>query len=429
MLPVDLIAAKRDGLELTPEQIREFIQGTAAETIPDYQVAAMAMAVYLNGMTPPETTALTCAMLESGARLEWPDDGIPRVDKHSTGGVGDKTSLILAPLLAALDLQVPMLSGRGLGPTGGTLDKLESIPGFRTDLSIREIQLLTQECGCVITGTTRELAPADRRLYAIRDLTATVPSIPLITSSILSKKLAESLQGLVLDVKFGSGAFMKTPDAARRLARSLISVCSALGTPASALLTDMNQPLGRMCGNALEVMECLDVLSGRGPEDVRQLTLELAAEILLLIGRCNNRQHALKLASQPLDSGHALERFEHMVNAQGGRLRELPKSAPFVEFPAPRSGFVTAIDTEQLGLTLIELGAGRRRLEDPLDHSAGLEMLVRIGSEVAAGEPLLRIYSEHPECVTQRLGLAVQISDDPSPEPLPLIREHIAGSP
>lgn len=429
MLPVDLIAAKRDGLELTSAQIHEFIRGTAAETIPDYQVAAMAMAVYLQGMTSAETTALTSAMLHSGARLEWPGDGVLRVDKHSTGGVGDKTSLILAPLLAALGLQVPMLSGRGLGPTGGTLDKLESIPGFRTSLSVHEIQQLTQDVGCVITGTTRELAPADRRLYAIRDVTATVPSIPLITSSILSKKLAESLQGLVLDVKFGSGAFMKTPQAARELARSLISVCAALGTPGTALLTSMNQPLGRMCGNALEVQECLDVLSGHGPADVRQLTLALAAEILLLTRRCSNLQQALDTAAAPLDSGLAMERFQKMVHAQGGRINDLPPAATAVDFCAHRSGWVKSIETEQLGLALIELRAGRRRLEDPLDHSAGLEMLVQPGDQVDAGQPLLRVFSKLATDIDDRLRQAVIIGDEPPTDFSPLILEHLSSSP
>ena len=428
MLPVDLIAAKRDGLELTPEQIAVFVRGIATEDIPDYQVAAMAMAIFLQGMTAAEITGLTRAMLNSGSQLQWPNDGVPRVDKHSTGGVGDKTSLVIAPLLAALGLQVPMLSGRGLGPTGGTLDKLEAIPGFRTDLSISEIEQLTQSVGCVITGTTRELAPADRRLYAIRDVTATVPSIPLITSSILSKKLAESLQGLVLDVKFGSGAFMKTAQAARELARSLVTVCSTLGTPATALLTDMNQPLGHMCGNALEVLECLDVLSGQGPADVRTLSLELTAEILLLIRRCSSHHEALETAAKPLDSGQAMEVFQRMVNAQGGRLDALPRPGNATEFSAWCSGFVESIDTEQLGLALIELGAGRRRLNDSLDHSAGLQLLVQSGSPVSPGQPLLRIFAKHPELIRQRLRSAIRIGDGPPPEPRPLILERISST-
>jgi pyrimidine-nucleoside phosphorylase len=426
VLPVDLIAAKRDGQELTPEQIQEFIRGTAAEDIPDYQLAAMAMAVYLNGMTSAETTALTQAMLDSGSRLEWPDDGRVRVDKHSTGGVGDKTSLVLAPLLAASGFQVPMLSGRGLGPTGGTLDKLEAIPGFRTDLSITEIRQLTQDVGCVITGTTRELAPADRRLYSIRDVTATIASIPLITSSILSKKLAESLQGLVLDVKFGSGAFMKTPQASRALARSLVDVCSTLGTPATALLTSMNQPLGCMCGNALEVRECLDVLSGQGPADVRALSLELVAELLLLTGRCSSHHEAVTIAAKPLDSGHALEVFQRMVHAQGGRLDELPQPSKATDFPAWCDGYVHTINTELLGMALIELGAGRRRLEESLDHCAGLQMLITPGSPVTAGQPLLRVFARHPEAVFPRLKQAIHIGESTPAEPPPLILERLS---
>lgn len=425
MLPVDLIAAKRDGRELTADQIAAFIAGVADDSIPDYQIAAMVMAVFLNGMTTAETSSLTRCMLDSGARIEWPNDGILRVDKHSTGGVGDKTSLILAPLLAELGFQVPMLSGRGLGPTGGTLDKLEAIPGFRTNLSITEIQRLTQSVGCVITGTTRELAPADRRLYAIRDVTATVPSIPLITGSILSKKLAESLQGLVLDVKFGSGAFMKSLPTARSLATSLTSVCRSLGTPVSALLTNMDQPLGQMCGNAVEVHEVLDVLKGRGPDDVRELTLHLAAELLLLTRRAASLPEAVETATTPLDSGRALERFERMVAAQGGKLEQLPNPAPATELLAAQSGFLASIDTEQLGLALIELGAGRRQLHDQLDPSAGLQMLVRAGDPVQAGQPLLRVFSKTPDIPGSRLSAALRISSAPPLPAGPLIAERI----
>ena len=427
MLPVDLIAAKRDGRELTAEQIAAFIQGTADDSIPDYQIAAMVMAVFLKGMTTAETAALTRCMLDSGARIPWPDDGIFRVDKHSTGGVGDKTSLILAPLLAELGFQVPMLSGRGLGPTGGTLDKLESIPGFRTNLSIVEIQNLTQSIGCVITGTTRELAPADRRLYAIRDVTATVPSIPLITGSILSKKLAESLQGLVLDVKFGSGAFMKTIPEARSLAKSLTSVCRSLGTPVTALLTNMNQPLGQMCGNAVEVREVLDVLQGHGPADVRELTLQLAAELLLLTRGATSLAEATATASVPLDSGRAMERFERMVAAQGGALNQLPKPAPATELLAEKSGFLTSIDTEQLGLALIELGAGRRQLHDRLDPTAGLQVLVRLGDQIQSGQPLLRVFSNAVDLPAFRLTAAFEISPSLGFLPNLLIAERISG--
>ena len=278
MIPATLIAAKRDGHELSDAQIAFFIQNYSAGSIPDYQMSAMAMAIYLNGMTDRETATLTNEMLKSGARLNWPDDGIARVDKHSTGGIGDKTSIILAPLLAECGLQVPMLSGRGLGATGGTLDKLESIQGFNTNLSLDEMTRLTREIGCVITGASAELAPADRKLYSLRDVTATVPSIPLITASIMSKKLAESTDALILDVKFGSGAFMKTQQQATQLAKSLVETGKRMGVKTTALLTDMNQPLGRMCGNAVEILESIDILKNGGPDDARELTLLLAIE-------------------------------------------------------------------------------------------------------------------------------------------------------
>ena len=281
MQPASLIAVKRDGLELSDQQIDSFISGVTSGEIPDYQVTAMLMAIFLRGMSPRETAALTAAMLHSGTRLQWPPNGQPVVDKHSTGGLGDKTSLIIAPLLAECGVLVPMLSGRGLGPTGGTLDKLESIPGFRTDLSITELQQQVLQLGCVITGTTAELAPADRRLYALRDVTATVPSIPLITGSIMSKKLAESPHALVLDVKYGSGAFMKTAADAAQLAASLVRTGHSMNVATTALLTDMNQPLGGMCGNALEVLEAVMVMQNHGPPDVRRLSLLLAAQVLV----------------------------------------------------------------------------------------------------------------------------------------------------
>ena len=286
MQPAALIAIKRDGLELSDQQIDSFVSGVADGRIPDYQAAAMLMAIYLRGMSPRETARLTAAMLHSGTRLQWPDDGIPVVDKHSTGGLGDKTSLILAPLLAECGVRVPMLSGRGLGPTGGTLDKLESIPGFRTSLSIVELQQQVLSLGCVITGTTAELAPADRRLYALRDVTGTVSSIPLITGSIMSKKLSESLAALVLDVKFGSGAFMKTAAEAAQLAESLVRTGTSMHVRTTALLTDMNQPLGAMCGNALEVQEAVQVMQGHGPADVRRLSVQLAAQVLVDSAAC-----------------------------------------------------------------------------------------------------------------------------------------------
>ena len=418
MLPASLIAAKRDCQELSDAEIAYFIQGFAAGSIPDYQMSAMAMAIYLNGMTPREVATLTSEMLRSGTQLAWPRDGISRVDKHSTGGIGDKTSLILAPLLAECGVQVPMLSGRGLGATGGTLDKLEAIPGFRTDLSLNEITHLTQSAGCVITGASAELAPADRKLYALRDVTATVPSIPLITGSIMSKKLAESLDALVLDVKFGSGAFMKTRELATELAHSLVDTGNRMGVRTTALLTDMNQPLGRMCGNAVEVIESIDVLKGGGPDDVRLLTIELCAELLVSVGIDQDMESARQRCMILLDNGAAYERWCRTVEAQGGNPVATLAVAPESELTADRAGVVSAFDTEVLGLAIISLGGGRRRMGDPIDHSVGLEMLVRLGDVVRRGAPLVRIFSKHPDIVTTMIRQAITITDHGHAPPL-----------
>ena len=411
MLPASLIAAKRDCQELNDEEIAFFVQGYASGSIPDYQMSAMAMAIYLNGMSLREVATLTSEMLRSGTQLKWPDDGIPRVDKHSTGGIGDKTSLILAPLLAECGVQVPMLSGRGLGATGGTLDKLEAIPGFRTDLSLDEITRLTQTVGCIITGASSELAPADRKLYALRDVTATVPSIPLITGSIMSTKLAASLDALVLDVTFGSGAFMKTREQATVLAHSLVNAGNRMGVRTTALLTDMNQPLGRMCGNAVEVHESVDVLKGGGPEDVRLLTIELSAELLVSAGVDGSMEAARQRCAELLDNGSAFDRWCHMVRAQGGDPDTVLAVAPASELTAARAGVVSSIDTEALGLAIIELGGGRRQMGDEIDHSVGLEILVRLGDVVSAGTPLVRVFSEHPEVVTAAIRKAITVKD------------------
>jgi pyrimidine-nucleoside phosphorylase len=423
MLPASLIAAKRDQQELTDEEIGFFIQGFAAGSIPDYQMSAMAMAIYLNGMTPREVATLTAEMLQSGTQLTWPDDGIQRVDKHSTGGIGDKTSLILAPLLAECGVQVPMLSGRGLGATGGTLDKLESIPGFRTDLSLDKITQLTQSVGCVITGASAELAPADRKLYALRDVTATVPSIPLITGSIMSKKLAEGIEALVLDVKFGSGAFMKTREQATRLAHSLVDTGNRMGVRTKALLTDMNQPLGRRCGNAVEVIESIEVLKGGGPDDVRRLAIELCAELLVSVEIDADPEDARQRCANLLDNGKAYERWCRVVRAQNGKPEAVLKVAPVSELTADRSGVVSGIDTESLGLVIIALGGGRRKMGDAIDHSVGLEMLVRLGEVVTIGAPLVRVFSTHPDGVAATIRNAISISD--SGQALPLIVDRI----
>ena len=426
MNPTQLIAKKRDAGELTAEEMSFLIDGHVAGRIPDYQMAALLIAMFLRGLTDAETAALTDSMLKSGVTLTWPDECLPRVDKHSSGGIGDKVSLPLAPLLACCGVCVPMLSGRGLGPTGGTLDKLESIVGFRTNLSLDEIHRLTQEVGCVITGTTPELVPADRQLYALRDVTATVPSVPLITASIMSKKLAEGLNALVLDVKFGRGAFMKTREIARELASGMVAVGTRMGVATTALLTDMNQPLGRMAGNAVEVAESLDCLRGGGPSDLRELVIELGQEVLVSAKVTATRIEARARLLRELDSGRAMERFERMVAAQGGRLDVPRPIAPAHDLCLDRSGIVESIDTELLGWIIIDLGGGRRQLTDTIDHSVGLEMLVRIGDEVATGQPLVRVFAPQSKFdeAASRLRSAITIGDDPTDSPL-LIAERL----
>jgi len=415
--PSRLIALKRDGGELSREQIawlvRSFVDGETAES----QMSAFCMAVFFQGMSDEETTALTQEMLASGVTLSHPA-GSAVVDKHSTGGVGDKTSLILAPLLASCGLRVPMISGRGLGPTGGTLDKLESIPGFRTDLSIDEMSRVVDEVGCVITGATTGLVPADRKLYALRDVTATVPSVPLITASIMSKKLAESLDALVLDVKFGSGAFMKTREQATQLAKSLVRVGKLSGLKTTALITDMNQPLGQMCGNSVEVDESLDVLAGCGPDDVRQLTVALGAELLVASGLHQSLEEATVTLCRQLDSGAALKIFRRMVAAQGGDLDAERSRAPEFLAEATQEGCLSAVDTEALGLAIIELGGGRKHARDEVDHSVGMEVLARIGDSISNGDPLARVFGRDVlPATTSMIRDAFEIGPNPVASP------------
>jgi pyrimidine-nucleoside phosphorylase len=431
-----LIAKKRDGGELSDAEIGACVAEYARGDIPDYQMAAMAMAIYLRGMTTAETAALTDHMLASGARFEWPDDGVPRVDKHSTGGIGDKVSIPLAPMLACCGLQVPMISGRGLGATGGTLDKLESIPGFRTDLSMDEVRDVVGRVGCVITGATADLVPADRKLYALRDVTATVPSIPLITASIMSKKLAEGLDALVLDVKWGSGAFMKTADQARELARSLVATGLRMGVATTALVTDMNQPLGRLVGNAVEIDESVALLEGRGPADLLDVTLALGADLLSNSshskggprgGTLDARQQTLAVLQKTIDSGAAREKLAEMVRAQGGDLDSPRPVAPVCELVAEKCGYISQIDAEGLGRAIIAMGGGRQKLGDPLDHSTGIEMLVRLGELVDAGQPLVRVFAR-PDVASRvrpMLLAAIGVAADP-PAAAPLILERIA---
>jgi pyrimidine-nucleoside phosphorylase len=422
--PANVIAKKRDGGALTRDEIAAFVSGFTTGDIPDYQMSALAMAIYLRGMSADETAMLTERMLGSGIQMRW-QSGSPCVDKHSTGGVGDKVSLLLAPLLACCGLRVPMISGRGLGPTGGTLDKLESIPGFRTDLSLDEIHKLTGRVGCVITGASAEIAPADRKLYALRDVTATVASIPLITASIMSKKLAEGLDALVLDVKVGSGAFMKTLDQARTLAQSLVETGYRMGVKTTALITDMSQPLGRMAGNAVEVDETVAALSGEGSEDLIALTNSLGAELLVATGKVSTLEEGCALLQGHIDSGRGLDKLRDMVSAQGGDL-DAPRSiAPATIVEATRSGFVAAIDVEALGYEIIHLGGGRRVMSDAIDHSVGIETLVSIGDRVESGQPLARVFANGEEGQRARTVLPAhfRLQEEYVPRP-PLIIER-----
>ncbi|MCC7085985.1 MAG: thymidine phosphorylase [Pirellulales bacterium] len=426
MNPVAIITKKRDGGALLPEEIAAFIEGFVRSDVADYQMSALAMAIYFRGMDAAERSALIEAMLDSGSRLEWPDGFGTRVDKHSTGGVGDKISLPLAPMLACCGLKVPMISGRGLGTTGGTLDKLESIPGLRTNLSTGEIYDVVDRVGCVITGATADLVPADRKLYALRDVTGTVSSIPLICASIMSKKLAENLDALVLDVKWGSGALMKKQHDARELANAMVEIGTTMGVHTTALLTDMNQPHGVAAGHVVEVEEALEVLRGEGPEDVVELCLALGAELLVSTGLEKSHSIAADRLRGLLESGRPLEKFREMVIAQGGDLDSLPPHAPSTLMAARHGGYVSAIDTEQLGSTLIEMGGGRKKLRDKIDHSVGLAMLIRLGDRIERGQPMARIFAppEKTETSMKMLADAITISTEPTSAP-PLIVERI----
>jgi pyrimidine-nucleoside phosphorylase/thymidine phosphorylase len=394
MIPAKIIAKKRDGQELSTYEIRSVISAYAKGDFPEYQMAALAMAIYLRGMTDREIADLTLAMVESGETLQ-PVGSAIRVDKHSTGGLGDKTSLIIAPMLACMGFHVPMVSGRGLGITGGTLDKLEAIPGFRTNLDEAEIAKQLEQIGCVITGATERLVPADRKLYSLRDVTATVPSIPLITASIMSKKIAESLQGLLLDVKFGSGSFQRDASQARVLKAKLQAIGQVAGVKTSALISDMTQPLGMMIGNACEVLESMDVLRGGGPATVRSLSIELAARLLLCIDPSNDIAVLRQRLGSLLDSGEAFSKFEQMVRIQGGdltRLAPLEKETRVIAQPMMR-GVLTEIDCVTIGYGMIELGGGRSKKEDVVRPGVGIRWLSPLGTVVTPGQTLAIIYS------------------------------------
>ena len=395
---IDVIRKKRDGGELSRAEIEDLVNSYTQGETPDYQASAWLMAVLLRGMTRPETAALTDAMLRSGEVLDLSALPGRKVDKHSTGGVGDKTSLVLAPLAAAAGVVVPMISGRGLGHTGGTLDKLEAIPGFNVNLPVAEFRRVLEICGCAMIGQTAEIAPADRKLYALRDVTGTVESPYLICASIMSKKLAEGIDALVLDVKTGSGAFMKSETDAAFLAELMVETGERMGKQVVALITDMDQPLGNMVGNALEVVEVVEVLRGRGPEDLRELCLELAGWMLHLGGVAKTVAEAKKQSVRLISSGQALERFHQMIEMQGGDPRviddakRLPQARSTMQVASATSGCVGSIQCEQIGTACVILGGGRERKEDAVDPAVGIVLHKKVGDRVAAGEALATIY-------------------------------------
>ena len=430
-VPQWIIERKRDGAALAEADIREWIARYADGRLPDYQMAALAMAIYFRGMSPEETLALTDAMMRSGDALSWDGLSRPTADKHSTGGIGDKLSIPLAPLVASCGVAVPMISGRGLGITGGTLDKLESIPGYDTHLDNARFRAVVDAVGCSIIGQTDRLAPADRKLYALRDVTGTVPSIPLITASILSKKLAEGAATLVFDVKCGAGAFMKTPADARALADSLLAVARGAGRHAEALVTAMDQPVGETAGNALEIAESVDLLRGAGPADALELALRLAVPMLTLSGVSPDGASARALLEKKLASGAALETFAQMVAAQGGDARVaespetvLPQAPVLLDVAAPRAGHLARVDADGIGRAVLLLGGGRRAVTDAIDPAVGVSRLRKVGERIEKGEPLLRIHARiraEAEALVPQALAAHEIVDGPvAPPPLVL---------
>jgi pyrimidine-nucleoside phosphorylase len=435
MRAVDIIAKKRDRQALTTEEIEFFVQGLAREEIPDYQVAAWAMAVLLNGMDPRETADLTMAMVRSGQTLNLDAVAPVVVDKHSTGGVGDKTTLAVAPMVAAAGLPVAKMSGRGLGFSGGTLDKLEAIPGYTVALDIDRFLDVVRRAGVVVAGQTADLAPADGRLYALRDVTATVPSIPLIASSIMSKKIASGAHAMVLDVKVGRGAFMETLDDARELARRMIDIGERVGRRVTAVLSGMDQPLGRAVGNALEVIEAIDTLRGAGPADFAEHCLLIGGEMLVLAGLAESPEAAREALARAVASGEALERMRAWIAAQGGdpRVTEdvglLPQAPVRHVVTAPREAVIAALDAREVGETSVVLGAGRAKKGDPVDLAVGIVLEAKIGARVSAGQPLLTIYARSEAAArsaAERLLGAYRWSDGPVAPP-PLVYDVLRG--
>jgi len=433
---LDLIRKKRDGGELTRAEVGFVVESYTCNQVPDYQMAAWLMAVLLRGMTRAETAALTECMLHSGQVLDFSRLPGKKVDKHSTGGVGDKTSLVVAPVAAAGGLVVPMISGRGLGHTGGTLDKMEAIPGYRTNLTVAELHQVLAACGCAIMGQTDEIAPADRKIYALRDVTATVESQPLICASIMSKKLAEGINALVLDVKTGSGAFMKREEDSVSLAALMVETGQQMGKKVVAVISDMDQPLGRAVGHALEVEECIDVLRGGGPQDLRDLCLELAGWMFCLGEKAGAIESGRKLAAQMIAGGQALEKFRQMVRLHGGDpavlddSKRLPQARRQAQVPSSVAGCVHSIQCEQLGVASLLLGGGRETKDDVIDPAVGLIVHKKVGDAVEKDEPLCTVHYNAQARLSESLKLIAQsyrIHPGPPPQARPLVHRVIKG--
>jgi pyrimidine-nucleoside phosphorylase len=433
MLAQGLIERKRDGGRIEPAEWRSLASAYARGDVPDYQIAALLMACFLNGLDRVETAALTDAMIASGERLDLAHLGRPRADKHSTGGVGDKVSIVLAPLVASTGVVVPMMSGRSLGHTGGTLDKLESIPGFRTDLSLEETRRQLDDIGCAMIGQTAEIAPADRKMYALRDATATVESIPLMASSIMSKKLAEDLTGLVLDLKRGSGAFLPALENVLELADVMIKLAADHECNCVALVTAMDRPLGRACGNALEVEEAIAALKGEGPPDLMSLTYALGAEMLVLAGAAPDLDSARRELEKSIGTGRAAQTFQRIIEAQGGNPSVvddpavLPQAIECETYPAPRRGLVARVEPKAVGRGITRLGGGRTRIGDVVDPTVGFVISARPGDWVEAGDPLATIFARNREGIEagrETLSSAIAIADEAEP-PLPLISHRV----
>ena len=436
MIVPRLIERKRDGGSLDPSEVRQLVLAYADGSVPDYQMAALLMAVYFNGLDRTEMTALTSAMLDSGKRLDLSGIGLPRIDKHSTGGVGDKVSVVLAPLIASLGVAVPMMSGRGLGHTGGTVDKLESIPGFTTALSLDDAERQIARIGCAMLSQTTEIVPADRKLYALRDATATVEVIPLIASSIMSKKIAESLTGLVLDIKRGSGAFLPKLEDELALATAMIDLGTQHRCPVVALLTAMDRPLGWACGNALEIAECIEILTGGGPADLLEVTLALGAEMLQLAGICSTAGEARQMMSEAIASGKALRKLEEIIVAQGGDRRVLsdpgllPQAPHHAAFAAARNGIIQTVEPRAVGYGVIALGGGRRNMEDEIDASVGFVLTAKPGDAVVKGQRLATIHAKTAgdlETGARALEQAIVIGDV-AVESLPLVSHRVTSN-